>query len=166
MNGPNLINNVVKVERIVTGTTHPYLGAIPTKGTIPVAETLTGTITTDNAGSTGGVIVLGTGTLFFTELYVGDFIYNGDAEIRKIKAIFSDTMLEIEEKFPASLSGAAVKRPKNHYYKTIVATSTGSADAELQEAKLEVDKKFEGMGSPLAYDASAVNAEITFECQK
>jgi len=91
----NLVNNEVKVERITTGTTHPYLGAIPTKGTIPLAETLTGTITTDNAGTSEGLIVLGSGTIFLTEVYPGDFIYDDDAAIRKVKAVFRKTMRQL-----------------------------------------------------------------------
>lgn len=166
MNGPNVANLVNKAERIVTGTTHPYLGAIPTKGTIPLAETLTGTIVTDNSGSTAGVIVLGTGTLFLTQLSVGDFLYDNLKSIRKIKAIFSDTMLEIEEKFPASVSAIAVLRPKNQYYKEILATSSGTADAELMEGNFPDTAKYIGYGSPLSYDASVSNAQITFDCVK
>jgi hypothetical protein len=166
MNGPNIANLVNKVERIVTGTTHPYLGVIPTKGTIPLAETLTGTITTDNAGTSEGVIVLGTDTIFLTELAPGDFLYDDDAAIRKIRYIFSDTMLELEEKFPASVSGVALKRPKNQYYKEILATSSGTADAELMEANFPDTSKYVGYGSPLSYDASAGSAQITFDCVK
>lgn len=162
----NFINNEYKVERIVPGTTHPYLGAIGSKGTIPLPETLTGTISTDNAGSTAGKIVLGVGTLFLTELAVGDFIYNGDAAIRKIRYIYSDTMLELEEKFPASLSGAAIKVPKRNLYKQIVARSTGTVDAQLQEAAFEVGAQILTGGTPLAYDCSVANTGIEFTCSK
>lgn len=162
----NIVNNEVKVERITTGTTHPYLGAIPTKGTIPLPETLTGTITTDNAGTSAGLIVLGSGTIFLTEVYPGDFIYDNDAAIRKVVAVFSDTMLELEEKFPASVSGIALKVPKRSYYKAITARSSGSADAELQESSFVTGSSTVTGGSPLAYDASAANAEIEFTCSK
>lgn len=164
--GQNLIQNDFKVERIVTGTTHPYLGAIPTKGTIPLYEVLTGTIVTDNAGTSAGVIVLGTGTLFTTQLAPGDFLYDNDAAVRKIRYIFSDTMLELEEKFPASVSAIAVMRPKRNYYKEVLAYSSGSADAEVQEAEFTVDKYLLFEGAPVAYDASASNAEIQFSCRK
>jgi len=166
MNGPNIANLVNKVERIVTGTTHPYLGAIPSKGTIPLAETLTGTISTDNAGTSEGVIVIGVGTIFLTELAPGDFLYDGDAAIRKIRYIFSDTMLELEEKFPASVTAIDLMRPKNQYYKEILATSSGTADAELMEANFPDTAKYVGYGSPLSYDASAGSSQITFDCVK
>lgn len=162
----NLTNNEVKVERITTGTTHPYLGAIPTKGTIPLPDTLTGTITTDNAGASGGLIVLGSGTLFLTEVYPGDFIYDNDAAVRKVVAVFSDTMLKLEEKFPASVSAIALKVPKRSYYKAITSRSSGTADAELQEASFVIQSATVTGGSPLAYDASAANAEIEFTCSK
>jgi hypothetical protein len=166
MNGPNLYNVVNKNERIVTGTTHPYLGSIPTKGCIPLPETLTGTITTDNSGTSEGVIVLGTSTIFITEIQPGDYIYDSDAAVRRVLYVFSDTMLQIEEKFPASLSGAALKVPKKQYYKEVLATSSGSGDAELMEADFPTTTKFIGAGSPLSYDASGANAEITFDCSK
>lgn len=162
----NLVNNEVKVERITTGTTHPYLGAIPTKGTIPLAETLTGTITTDNAGASAGLIVLGSGTIFLTEVYPGDFIYDNDNSIRKVVAVFSDTMLELEEKFPASVSAIALKVPKRSYYKAITARSSGTADAELQESPFEVGASVVTGGSPLAYDCTTANTQIEFTCSK
>jgi len=166
MNGPNVVNLVHKVERIVPGTTHPYLGSIPAKGTIPLAETLTGTIDTDNAGTSEGLIVMGTDTIFLTELMPGDFLYDGDAAVRKIRYIFSDTMLELEEKFPADLSGDDVLRPKNMFYKQIIAKSTGTVDAELQEAVFRVGEDVVLGGSPVAYDCSTANTLIEFTCSK
>ncbi|MGL6268055.1 MAG: hypothetical protein ACRC2O_09010 [Chitinophagaceae bacterium] len=162
----NLTNNEVKVERLTTGTTHPYLGAIPTKGTIPLPKTLTGTITTDNAGTSAGLIVIGVGTIFFTEVYPGDFIYDNDAAVRKVKAVFSNTMLQLEEKFPASVSGIALKVPKRSYYKSITSRSSGTVDAELQEATFAFGSSTVTGGSPLAYDASTLNSEIEFTCSK
>ena len=162
----NLVNNEVKVERLTTGTTHPYLGAIPTKGTIPLPETLTGTIVTDNTGASDGLIVLGTSTIFLTEVYPGDFIYDNDAAVRKVKAVISDTMLELEQAFPASLAGIALKVPKRMYYKAITARSSGTADAELQESKFVIGSSVVTGGTPMAYDASAANSEIEFTCSK
>ena len=166
MSGSNFVNIVNKVERIVTGVTHPYLGAIPTKGTIPIAETLTGTISTDNAGTSAGVIGVGTGSLFLTELSAGDFLYDSDAAIRKILYVFSDTMIQFEEKFPASLSSVAVKRPKNQYYKQVLAESTGSTNAKLQESVFKAASKTVLDGSPVTYDVTTASSEITFDCSK
>jgi len=161
--GQNLIQNDFKVERITTGTTHPYLGAIPAKGTIPLPETLTGTISTDNAGASAGVTVLGVGTIFLTEIYPGDFIYNNDAEVRKVLYVFSDTMLQLEEKFPASVSGIALKRPKNQYYKEVLVYNTG-AIAEVQEAPIGNGERLVLGGSPIAYDGTG--SQIQFTCTK
>jgi len=159
----NLVNNDFKVERITTGTTHPYLGAIPAKGTIPLAETKTGTITTDNAGTSAGLIVLGVGTLFLTEIFPGDFLYDNDAAIRKVRYVFSDTLLELEEAFPASVSGIAVKRPKNQYYKEVLVYNTGAA-AEVQESPIEDGERLILGGSPIAYDGTG--SQLQFTCTK
>ena len=169
MNGPNISNLVNKVERLVPGATHPYLGSVPAKGTIPLSETLTGTIESDNSGpdtALEGRIVIGTGTIFLTELMPGDFLYDGDAAVRKIRYIYSDTMLELEEPFPASLSADPVLRPKNNYYKQIIAKSTGTVDAELQEAVFRVGEDVVLGGSPVAYDCSTANTLIEFTCSK
>lgn len=160
----NLVNNEYLVERIVPGTTHPYLGAIPAIGCIPLPETLTGTISTDNLGTTAGKIVLGVGTIFFTEVLPGDFIYRAGA-LRKVKYVFSNTMLEIEQAFPASLSGAALTVPKKNLYKMITSKSSHASDAAvLQEAAFAAGESLVSGGTPLSYDTTT--GSIEFTCSK
>jgi hypothetical protein len=72
----------------------------------------------------------------------------------------------LEEAFPASLSSAALKRPKNMFYKKITAKSTGTVDAELQESVFRVGAEVTTGGSPLAYDCSVSNTKIEFTCSK
>jgi hypothetical protein len=153
------------VVRIVTGQTHPIFGAIPDKGCIPLPDTKTGTFTTDNSDSSGGTLVRGTGTLFTSELVAGvSHIYNNGA-LRLVKRIISDTMLELEYKFPASVSAAILSVPKHGYYRQIYAESTGlSQPAVLQEAPFRSGQNFLNGGAPVSYNVyeSGSNAEITF----
>jgi hypothetical protein len=164
----NLTNNEYLVERIKTGVTHPYLGAIPTTGCIPLPETLTGTISTDNSGGAtagNGKIVLGVGTIFLTEVMPGDFLYNGTS-VRKVRYVFSDTMLEIENAFPSSLTTQALKVPKRNLYKRIQVSCAGTGNSIVQEAHIKIGDIVVTGGTPLAYDAAAANAELEFTCSK
>ncbi len=164
----NMVNNEQRVDRVKVSsagtTSHPYLGSFPTVGCFPAPVTKTGTFITDNASATGGggTIVFGTGTLFLTELSVGDFLYNA-GKVRRIKSIQSDTQLTLEYKFPASLSsGQAVAVPPKKHYKMITSQSVGTADATLQEQLFAQGKSLVTGGTPISYDVSTSNAAIEF----
>lgn len=155
--------------RVVTGTTHPILGAIGTKNCLPLPDTKTGTITcnvTTTVGTENKKVVFGTNTLFRTEVFEGDYIYAADV-VRKVLYITSDTQLILEQPLPTDISGVALKVVRSGKYKIIGASSTGSADAIYQEAKFEVGQvgtvANEAGLVPVSFDASAANAEITFE---
>lgn len=160
------------VYRAVTGQTSNFpdsdgtftSGAFPTKGTIPKAVAKTGTITST------GTNVLGSSTLFETEAKIGDFIYDPDAAVsavRRITKILSNTMLEIASAFPVDIdAGSPFQVCEKQYFQMVYAKSTGSADAELQETTFRVNDTSLTGGAPLAYDASASNAEISFECHR
>jgi hypothetical protein len=157
-----------RVDRILvnsSGTqTHPYLGDFATKGCIPAGVTKTGTFTTNNADSVlPGIRVIGTGTLFLSELAKGDHIYNAGC-LRRVKRIISDTLLELEFKFPTSLTGQAVVVPPRGYYTMIAAKSTGTADAKLQEVNFAQAEVSITEGAPIAYDVTTANAAIEFVC--
>ena len=133
----------------------------PTKGTIPVAKTKTGTI------QSTGVNVRGTGTLFRSEIEEGDYLYNGDAAVRKVLHIISDTLLVLEKGFASDVAAlTALKVCKPQWAKEIDAKSTGTAAAILQETPFRVNDEDLCGGAPLAYDASATNAEISFSIAK
>lgn len=136
-------------------------GTFPTKGTIPKAVTKTGTI------KSTGDRVRGTGTNFLSDVNVGDFIYDEDAAVRKVKSIESATMLTLESGFPSDLSSATDFHVcEKQYFVFVYAKSVGTADAELQEAPFIVNDTHVSGGAPLAYDASMANAKISFECHK
>lgn len=160
-------NNEEKVSyRVVVvtgGITHPVLGAIPAKGCFPLPLTKTGTISTTNTDATKpGKTVLGVGTLFQSEIQVDDYLADSNGVLRRVVYIFSDTMLEIEAKFPTQLSAAAVKISRKSNFKMIAAKSTGSVDATaLQEQVFPVGETFLNGGSPVSYDVTA--GQISFQ---
>lgn len=151
------------------GITHPVLGAFAETGSIPKPVVKTGTIETDNAGATAGVKVLGDGTLFTSELEEGGFLADADGVVRRIKFILSDTMLELNAKFPTSLSAEDVNYIPKNKYKKIFAQSTGTVAATLQEQDFALNATFEtpldgGQGAqPISYDVSTADTQITVQ---
>lgn len=150
-----------RVDRIIPGTTHPYLGAIPTIGTIPLSEQKTGTITTE------GVECIGTNTLFkaggpvAAAVNVGDYIYYSGA-IRRIKNIISDTYLELEYPFPANFANQTFVIVRKDKYSTIITrNSHASAAAIVQEASLAAGGTIITEGAPLSYNATGSTLEFT-----
>jgi hypothetical protein len=153
------------VERIVTGQTHPIFGAIPDKGCIPLPDTKTGTFSTDNTDTSGGTLVRGTNTLFLTEVIAGTTHLYFNGAVRLVKRVISDVILELEYKFPASVTSQIVSIPKHGYYRQIYAESSGTnQSAILQEAPFRPGKNFLNGGAPVSYNVfeSGSDAEITF----
>lgn len=164
-----------RVDRVVVGnntpTTHPTLGTIPVKGCFPQPLTLTGTLVTDNAGTTAGLLVLGTGTFFITGnaagtgkpvVEVGDFIADANFVLRRVESIQSDTMLTLEYKFPANLAAAVFYLVKKNFYRFIRAKSTGTANPTLQEQTFKQLDIFDNDGTPVSYDVTTASSEISF----
>ena len=132
----------------------------PAAGSVPVARTFTGTI------SSNGTKVVGSGTAFITEgIKVGDYIYvAAQNAVRRIKAIIHDTMLDLDQGFPSNISGVAVLVCESQIYKRILWENTGTAAASIQETIISVGAKGFNEGTPVAYDASASNAQLEFTC--
>lgn len=133
---------------------------LPAKGTIPIAAQKTGTI------SSTGASVRGTNTVFATELRENDFLYDGDAAVRRITKIISNTLLEVTHGFPSDLSDADVLYCERQAFSLVQWNCSGTAAAELQGAPLAVGERGLNGGAPLAYDASASNAQISFTCSR
>lgn len=137
------------------------VGTFPTKGTIPIAQVKTGTITTDSNNGDGRD-VLGVGTKFIEEgLKVGDYLYDGDAAVRRIDSIASNTSLRLSQAFPSDLTADDVLYCERQVFKMIIVESTGSAAAELQESLFAVGRRVVHGGAPIAYDASMSDAQIS-----
>lgn len=158
----------LRVIANATPVTHNILGAIPNKGTFPLPNTKTGTITS-TPGSTGTDnkrAVVGTGTLFRTEVFVGDYIYAGDV-LRMVTEISTDTLLFVRNPFPSTVTAAELKICRAGKYKIVQVKNTGPVDGVYNEAKIEaadVVLRANDMGlAPVSYDVSASTAELTFD---
>ena len=80
--------------------------------TIPRSVAATGTITSAN-----NRLIVGSSTLFTTELQEGDWIFiSGQSEVQKVVNIVSNTELVLQDAFTTPLSASAFKSvPKNQY---------------------------------------------------
>lgn len=98
---------------------------VSTLRTVPLQVTQTGTITTL------GQAVAGVGTKFTNTniIQVGDWIWNGVYELRKIIEIRSDTILLIEEGFTAELAGAVLYTIKSSRLRAISYVNATIVDA-------------------------------------
>jgi hypothetical protein len=155
------------VYRAVTGQASVFPRALdgvptavtfPVKGTIPLAHTNTGTI------SSTGVEVRGTGTAFETELRIDDYLYDNDNSVRRIIKIESDTKLVLNAAFPANVTGIAVLSCARQEFKVIQVENSSENVAELQEAPFAANSRVILWGAPIAYDA--LTGQISFTVSK
>lgn len=162
------VNEERECYRIVVaagGITHPVLGAIPAQGCFPLPLTGTGTIFTDITGSsTAGKRVLGTNTLFLSEVQLHDYLADSGGRIRKVVRIYSDTQIELEAAFPVQLgAGTALKIVRKSEQKMIYAKSVGTVDATLNEQAFLVNETFLNGGAPVSYDVTTTSTKISFQ---
>jgi hypothetical protein len=135
-----------------------YGAVFPAIGTIPISNPTSGTIISQ------GVAVRGTNTRFTTELSEDDHIHAKNV-VRKISQIMSDTLLFLTAGFPTDITVASSYRVcKPQTYKGIIARSTGSANATLQESIFVPNDVFVNGGAPISYDATA--GQISFEVSR
>ena len=93
-----------------------------TTETLPVSSSLTGTV----SSAADSKMLVGTNTLFLTELRVGDYVYdNTNTELREVESIQSNTELRLKVGFTNALSGATVKRVVNNATQITGAASGG-----------------------------------------
>ena len=87
------------------------------KETFPASDSITGTID----GVNNGTLIVGTSTLFTTELQEGQYLYiAAQSAFRKIISIVSATVLYIDSAFPtATFTGATARKIPNKRYKSI-----------------------------------------------
>ena len=141
----------------------PTVATFPIKGTIPIARDAQPSGTIDSDGTN---VMAVSGVDFTTgSIKVGDYLYNGDAQIRKITAILSKDLLTIESPFTAALSGADVLICERQFFVSIHARNTHASDAAiLQESTFIAGDSFLNGGAPIVYDATA--GQISFVCSK
>lgn len=139
----------------------PTVAVLPAKGSIPIARQLTGTFTSE------GIYVRGVGTLFESEIQEGDYLFNGDAAVRKVTAVISDTLLELEVKFGVNVTVAVnVAKCQPQTFKKVQVWNTGYNLPKFNESPIGVGQWFESGGSPFGYDASGANTQLTFTVSK
>lgn len=154
----------VQVLRARTGGAYRIKGSggayvsgsnFPTKGSIPVATSKTGTILST------GRNVRGTGTQFINEIRSGDFIYAKDV-VRRVVSVDSNTALTLDDAFPTDIAVPVTPLVcQSQLYKAIYAKNTHtSVDAILQEAQIAPGNTFLCGGSPISYDASSGRLEF------
>jgi hypothetical protein len=102
------------------------------KDTFPQSESITGTCSTMSRKDR----IIGSGTLFTTELQPGDFLYDAtNTEIRKIISIESATELTVDEEFSNTLSVSTLKKTPPIGYQSIAylidSTSGETVDGQL-----------------------------------
>lgn len=132
-------------------------GQFPAIGTIPVAITKTGLI------SSNGTAVRGDDDVNFetSQVRPNDYLYDGSV-VRRIKAVLSPKLLELWQEFPSDLVDAELRHCERQFFKKIRIKNThGSADATLQEALFASGDEFENSGAPVAYDATDSELSIT-----
>lgn len=163
------LHQEVETYRLVinpgANTVHPILGSFPQKGVIPLATVDSvnnpGTISTNSSGGAqDGTHIFGVGTTFTNYYNPGDYITDGSVW-RKITRVNSDTLMDIEAKFPTDLTAATPNKGKRQFT-SIEARSTGSANAVLQEQAFVSLTQFDNGGAPISYDCTTASSQISF----
>lgn len=130
---------------MATNYTNTQTGSITASNTIPVSSIKTGTI------ATIGINVIGTGTLFTTELQVGDYISDLTAgEIRRVVKIAmngGDTNAYLDKPFTVDLPAGTALRvtPKSRVREITLEALTGGTAITVNGTSIPVAKelKFE-----------------------
>jgi len=103
-----------------------------TKTTVPAYATKTGTMVTS------GKNVIGTGTLFVSEVRPGDWLVdiNNFDELRKVVSITSNTHMIIDSPFAGDILAANPVRTVRSRAKMISLSNTGGSDATVDGVAL------------------------------
>lgn len=141
------------------------LASYPEKGVITGTTTKTGTISIPS----GSRFVTGVGTLFTSELQVGDYIYATDSgtygEVRKVVSIESDLNCGIESAFSSVISGISLVRARDGVARSIIIIESGNGTAvsyvNLTPVVIGSTEAYNDLITPVCYDASAADAQLT-----
>lgn len=135
------------------------------KDTFPISTALTGTVT-----AAGPARLIGTGTLFTTQLQVGEWVYiAANTECRQIKHILSDTELVLDQAFAAAVSGATPRRVPRQTWRGISWLINGTTTAVIDGQTFEAGKSgsLSYMGgrrpNPIIVDSAAVAGKVFLE---
>lgn len=126
---------------------NPIYGTKTIAGTIPANTTKTGTI------SSTGARVTGTSTLFktFSQVRKGDFIFSQN-QVRRVEAIYSDTIIGINAAFVPDLSAVAFKVIRHLPDVKVSILNTGGAVAKI--STMTSDDQDLGQGVEISYESN------------
>lgn len=145
---------LTQTARYVTG-----VNGYAVKGTLPLARALTGTF------SSAGTVVIGTGTLFTTEIVEGDWLFSTTTnELRRVEGVSTDTTLRLEQAFSVDQTTQATKTCRALYF-TIILTVSGGTSVTINGATYKSEEIISYNASnclmPWYYDATG--SELTFD---
>lgn len=138
------------------------------KDTFPQSTALTGTVSTAN----NKTLIIGVGTLFSSELQVGEWIFDTtNSEIKQIQSIQSDTELTLKEPFTNSLSGATVKRTPRQTYRMASFRIDDTATAKIdgieflanQSGTMGLDEVSRKRPNPIIIDSTTNGNKVYIE---
>lgn len=157
-----LFHDTLNTLRVYTGqNAHPYFGNVPTKGVMPPARYGRGTIKADVYA------IRGTNTSFQDGVMeINDFLWDGQASVRRILNIQSQNLLFIDKPFPVAVNNLSVYWIPRGSYRMIYAKSVGTVAAILQESYFGAGNTMLNGGTPLGYDASAAGSQIEFQLEE
>ena len=157
-----LFHDTLNTIRVYTGqNAHPYFGNVPNKGCMPPPQYRPGTIKSDVYA------IRGTNTSFKDgRIKNNDFLWDGNASVRRVTDIQSDILLFIDKPFPAPVNALSVYHIDRGTYRMIYAKSVGTVNAILQESQFAVGNTALTGGSPISYDTTTVGAQIEFQLEE
>ena len=158
-----LFHDTLNTLRVYAGqNAHPYFGNVPVKGCMPPPKYGNGTIKADVYA------IRGTNTTFQDgRIKINDFLWDGNAAVRRVVDIQSNNLLFIDKPFPGVVNGLSVYHAPRGQYRMIYAKSTGATVAAiLQESTFSAGESMVNGGTPMGYDASAAGSSIEFQLEE
>lgn len=135
----------------------PVYNTSSTAGVLPAAVLGTGTFTIAS-----GTRVTGTATLFTSEVKNGDYLHSSTLnEVRTVKHVLSDTLIELKKAFSAPVAGADVNVVRKQDISNVLQlgfVNSGATDATVDEdilpATTSTNFSDEGGVGPITFDGT------------
>lgn len=154
-----MVGNILQPSFYVTGA-----NGVATKGVLTGTITVTGTF----SGVATHKVITGTGTLFKSELQIGDWLYSTTLnEVRKIIRIHDDFKLGLDRAFSGTNTANAMKIARRSSARSVVVKDSGTTGTSLINNVLPIKGGYaqsfnnsESGINAMTYDASAVGAQL------
>ncbi len=154
------MNKLINMSNKQSLTIESLTNTGTTKGTIPTATSAIGSV------SSLGVIVTGTGTSFEQKVLVGGYLYAETThQLGRIKDVYSDTQLFLEEAFKNDIAAGETFKFVDVLYRSISVENSGGGDAGLAGGVIHSGdiKSFNNEWGidPIKFAASSQTLELT-----